>query len=131
MVAGWDVVEHLGAHQANLVPPDRPATAALLALPTPAIVRALLGDGAARLREHWIERWAERLGGGDGPLPTVDLDSDRRSLGRILRGLADGGCVRLWVIGARDQAGFARELVCRWPGELQLDVGAQAPELQP
>ena len=131
MVTPADVVGDLAAHQSNLTPKDQSPRCALVALPTPAIVRALLGDAAADRRGAWIRSWSERLGGGDGPLPVVDLDDDVRPLDRVLRDLAAAGHERLDVIGARDQPGFARELACRWDGELRLDVAADAPDLDP
>jgi thymidylate kinase len=125
VVDGLDVVARLAAHQANLDPPARPARAALLALPPPRIVAALLGDGdAAALRDAWIAAWAERLGGGDGPLPALDLARDPRPLGEILDGAAAD---RLVVIGRRDAPGFAREVALRWPRALvepDADLGA-------
>ncbi|MDB4964712.1 MAG: Thymidylate kinase [Myxococcales bacterium] len=129
MVDGYDVVEQLEAHQSNLTPPDLEQPATLLALPTPPILRALLGHEVATIRTRWTNAWAERLGGGDGPLPVVDLDEDARSLGTILRALEHGGSQRLYVAGARDQPGFAREIACRWSGELCFDLESRAPDL--
>ena len=130
VVDGFDVVAHLAAHQSNLTPGEVTHRAAVVALPTPPIVRAVFRDEAARLRGTWMRCWAERLGGGDGPLPLVDFDADERSLGAILRELEQRGCERLFVLGARDQPGFARELTCRWPGELHVDLAPLAPDLR-
>ena len=128
MVDGLDVVARLADHQANLSPGERGGGAVLLALPTPRILTALLGARVAALRASWIAAWAERLGGGDGPLPVVDLDADRRRLGALLAELAGGGVERLLLLGARDRPAFAREVSCRWPGGLGV---AGAPDLAP
>ena len=113
-----DVVTQLAAHQSNLTPPDYARRAAIVALPTPAIVRALAGDALSPLRRRWLDAWCARLGGGDGPLPLVDLDGDDRCLDVVLHELADAGVERLFLLGARDQPGFAREVTCRWPHAL-------------
>lgn len=129
MVKPADVVSDLAAHQSNLTPQQGPQRSALVVLPTPAIVHALFGAAVARRRAAWIASWSERLGGGEGPLPAVDLDSDVRMFDDILRELVAAGRERLHVLGARDQPGFARELACRWNGELQLNVAATTPDL--
>src|SRR6185369_977432 len=88
-----DVVHELAAHQANLTPPRAgPARTLLLALPTPAIVRALLGGAVSARRHEWLATWAARLGGGDGPLPAIDLDgdSDGDGAGRTLHDVLAG-----------------------------------------
>jgi len=123
VVDGLDVVRRLADHQSNLAPGARAGGAAILALPTPRIVTALLGARVPALRQSWIAAWAERLGGGDGPLPVVDLDADSRPLPAVL---ADLGVEHLILLGARDRPAFAREVSCRWPGGLAV---AAAPDL--
>src|SRR5439155_16402796 len=94
-----NVVGDLAAHQSNLMPRVGPQRSALVALPTPAIVHALFGAVNADRRATWIRSWSERLGGGDGPLPVVDLDDDVRPLDHVLRDLVAAEHDRLDVIG--------------------------------
>jgi thymidylate kinase len=114
-----DVLARLAEHQSNLKAAPAPHDGALLALPLPAIARALAREPLAAWRDAALKRAASLSGGGDGPLPIVDLDQDTRPLPILLRELADRyGALVVW--GARDQPGFAREVRGRWRGGLQL-----------
>ena len=120
--APLDVVAELTAHQQNLVPWPPRARAALVALPL-APVCALLDTCFARRRARELAGLAEALGGGDGPLPVVelgDIDLD----GQLAR-LWGGGVRAVFAHGMVDQPGFARALAYRWPGEL-VSVGGSA-----
>ncbi len=120
VVNDFDVVARLSDHQANLLASRVTHFGALLALPTPRILSALLGSSFEPMRARWIARWADRLGGGNGPLPAIDLDADPANLGAILRRLEATGARHLFILGSRDQPGFARQLLCRWPYALNL-----------
>lgn len=112
-----DVVTLLGAHQQNLAPrPGRPTRVALVALPLPPIAAALEIDGPVRdQRDRELRALAAELGGGDGPATVIDLDADDRPLSTILSDLAHAGVDDVVLHGARDQPGFARAVVLRWP----------------
>src|SRR5262245_5065942 len=114
-----DVLARLAEHQSNVRAAPTPHTCALVALPLPAIARALACDALAAWRAAAVQRSARMLGGGDGPLPVIDLDQDPRPLPILLRDLAlEYGALKVW--GDRDQPGFSREIRCRWRGGLQF-----------
>lgn len=114
------MVARLPDHQCNLAPRPPPARRpALIALPTPPIASALLGDAGAAARAGWIERRCAELGGGDGPLPSVDLERDARPLSKLLDDLCTSGATTLVVAGGREQPGFARAVAARWRGPLE------------
>ena len=121
MVTGapLDVLARLEEHQSNLRAAPAPHTCALVALPLPAVARALAHEALAAAREEALQRSARLLGGGDGPLPVIDLDRDTRPLPLVLQDLAARfGALKVW--GGRDQPGFSRELRCRWRGGLDF-----------
>jgi thymidylate kinase len=114
-----DVLARLAEHQSNVRAASTPHTCALVALPLPAIAWALAHDALAAWREAALQRSARMLGGGDGPLPIIDLNQDLRPLPILLRDLAlRYDALKIW--GDRDQPGFSRELRCRWRGGLQF-----------
>ncbi len=125
-----DVVARLADHQQNLWPaPPTPSRVALLALPLPRIVDALLGAERDTARSNWLADRAAELGGGDGPLPIVDLGGEFARLGTAsatcsrfdarLDALGASGVRRLIVVGGQENRGFARAVAARWSGELQ------------
>ena len=118
-----DVLARLAEHQSNVRAAPAPHECALVALPLPAIARALACEPLAAWRDAALERAAGLFGGGDGPLPIIDLDRDTRPLPILLHEAAGRyGAIKVW--GARDQPGFAREIRSRWRGGLQvLDEG--------
>lgn len=121
MVTGapLDVLARLEEHQSNLRAAPAPHTCALVGLPLPAVARALAHEALAAAREEALQRSARLLGGGDGPLPVIDLDRDTRPLPLVLQDLAARfGALKVW--GGRDQPGFSRELRCRWRGGLDF-----------
>ncbi|HET8946024.1 MAG TPA: hypothetical protein VFQ07_03505, partial [Candidatus Polarisedimenticolia bacterium] len=118
-----DVLARLEEHQSNLRSAPAPPTCALLALPLPAIARALAPEALAARRDEALKQSARMLGGGDGALPIIDLESDARPLPQVLGDL-EGRYAALKIWGARDQPGFSRELRSRWRGGLELlDAG--------
>jgi dTMP kinase len=119
-----DVVAALAAHQQNLVPDPAPARAAVIALPPPALVALVGATGHAAVRAAELAELAAERGGGDGPLPIVDLAAPGAALPARLVQLWDAGIRALVVHGAADRLGHARAVAARWPGALALAASA-------
>jgi thymidylate kinase len=116
-----DVIAELAAHQQNLAPSPVAATTAVLGLPLGPVWRLIGGGWLAAHRRAALAALAEELGGGDGPLPIVDLDEEGGPLVARLTALWQGGVRHVVLHGHREQPGFARAVRYRWPGGLALD----------
>lgn len=109
------VVHDPAAHLSNLRVPVGPPVRALVACPTPPVCAQLAPRLFARRRQRDLTRLRAELGGGDGPLPVLDLDEQPDLLRGLSRLWADG--IRaLYVYGMAEQPGFARALEARWEG---------------
>ena len=114
-----DVVADTAAHQQNLDPGPVRSDACLLALPESPWCKAVAADWFRDQRRGMLERCARHLGGGDGPLPCVDLENDDRPLDTVLDTIRRSGVRRLYVAGIRAQPSYARAVSARWPGSLE------------
>jgi dTMP kinase len=118
VVSRLDVVAELWAHQQNLSPAPGAPRAALIALPPPALVVLVAPDGMRAARSRALAALAEELGGGDGPLPIIELGATGGLTGQLAQ-LWERGIRELVVDGAREQPGHARALRYRWPGAVR------------
>lgn len=126
-----DAVTHLAAHQRNLRPAEVRPRHGVVALPPPLIAEVPGFEALLSWREGRIREVAEALGGGDGPLPVVDLRGEV-DLPGALASLEARGIRQLTVLGSRDQPGFAREIRCRWPWRLACDgIPGEVPAARP
>jgi thymidylate kinase len=123
-----DVVAELEAHQQNLRSPPAPAHAALAALPLAPVCTLVAGDWFAAWRAATVGALAVELGGGDGPLPVLDLAGAEGSIEARLRAAWERGVRSVFVHGSADQPGLARALRSRWPGSLH-ETGAAPLDL--
>jgi thymidylate kinase len=119
-----DVIAELAAHQQNLEPPPVAPRSAVLGLPVSPVWRLVGGDWLVAHRRSVLAALAEELGGGDGPLPIVDLDADDAPLAERLAALWQGGVRHVVLHGHRDQPGLARAVRYRWPGGLTADASS-------
>ena len=113
-----DVVARLVAHQSRLQPRSVHPRVALLALPTPPLCALVAADVFRDRRHVALRRLASFVGGGDGPVPVVDLD--RMRLAEALESLRKGEITRVVLYGAADQPGFTRAVLCRWDGGVEI-----------
>ena len=91
---------------------------ALLALPTPPVCALVAADVFRDRRHVALRRLAGLVGGGDGPVPVVDLD--RMRLSEALDALATGEITHVLLYGAANQPGFTRAILCRWAGGVEI-----------
>ncbi len=123
-----DVVRSTAAHQETLTPPPsaQPPRVVVLALPRPMLCAVFEPERFGRLRAKAVFALAERIGGGDGPAPVIDLEDPENAtdLPAQLDRLAAAGVDRLVLYGAAERPIYAREIAARFPG----GVEANAPD---
>lgn len=114
-----DVVSHPTAHQVNLQPQTAVARAVVLALPRPLLCAGFEPERFSQLRAVALQRLAARVGGGEGPVPVIDLEDRVHALPLELERLRDAGIERLVLFGASERPDFAREISLRFAGGVE------------
>lgn len=121
VVDSLDVIARLADHQQNLAIPLPRTASVVVCLPPPPIERALSIDAPMQARRRALcESLAEAVGGGDGPAPVAWLHG-AGAIARALEAWKGDGVERIFVVGAREQPGWARALMARWSGGLRIE----------